>query len=70
VRTKLKYPLPGISTLQRYQAININLRESILTNVFFIMEAMGNKSFEKAVVLSFDEMKVNSVYEYDTSLEI
>jgi hypothetical protein len=34
------------------------------------MEAMGNKSFEKAVVLSFDEMKVNSVYEYDTSLEI
>jgi cytochrome c oxidase assembly protein Cox11 len=70
VRTKLKYPLPGISTLQRYQAININLREGILRNVFSIMEAMGNKSFEKVAVLSFDEMKVNSVYEYDTSLEI
>jgi hypothetical protein len=69
VRTKLKYPLPGISTLQRW-AININLREGILTNVFSIMEAMGNKSFEKVAVLSFDEMKVNSVYEYDTSLEI
>ena len=47
----------------------MNLREGVLKNVLVIMEAMGHNltGFEKVTVLSFEEVKVNSVYEYDTN---
>lgn len=62
----LKYPLPGISTLQSWAA-NLNLRSGILQDVFNIMDVSGKPKNElkRLTVLSFDEVKVCSTYEYD-----
>ena len=66
LRQTLHYPLPGISSLQRW-ASNLNLRMGILPEVIRIMKIMGHtlSNFEKVTVLSYDEMKVSSIYEYD-----
>ena len=66
VRDTLKYPLPGISTLQRW-ASNISLRGGLLTDVIKIMELSGidKTDRDRVTVLSFDETKVSYEYEYD-----
>lgn len=68
LRTVLKYPLPGVSTLQRWGS-KINMRKGILTDILRFMKLFGESlnEFEKLTVLSFDEMKVCSLYEYDRS---
>lgn len=66
LRKQLNYPLPGISTLQHWAA-NINLRTGILEDVIKIMDIYGKLKSERnrVAVLSFDEVKISSVYEYD-----
>lgn len=66
VRQKLKYPLPGISTLQHW-ASNINLKNGILKDILRVMETCGETKtiVQKLTVLSYDEMKVSSTNEYD-----
>lgn len=65
MRNTIKYPLPGLSTLQQWAA-NINLTNGILEDVLSVMETAGKtKPYRyKATVLSFDEVKVTSLYEY------
>lgn len=62
----MKYPLPGVSTLQRW-AGNIDLRSGVLHDVLRIMETVANdkNDFQRVTVLSFDEIKVKAMYEYD-----
>uniref|UniRef100_A0A182IDI7 Uncharacterized protein n=1 Tax=Anopheles arabiensis TaxID=7173 RepID=A0A182IDI7_ANOAR len=62
----LKYPLPSIATLKRY-AKRLNIKEGILDDV---LKVVGNitKTFtlrDRECVLSFDEMKVSKILEYD-----
>ncbi|KAB0804485.1 hypothetical protein PPYR_01455 [Photinus pyralis] len=66
LRETLKYPLPGISSLQRW-ASRLDLRQGLLMNVLKFLEIGGNNltEFEKVCIIQFDEVKVNSVYEYD-----
>uniref|UniRef100_A0A182PWN9 DUF659 domain-containing protein n=1 Tax=Anopheles epiroticus TaxID=199890 RepID=A0A182PWN9_9DIPT len=66
----LNYPLPSISTLQKY-ARHINLREGILEDVLVFM---GNfvtslKRKDAKCILSFDEMKIQYTIEYDSSVD-
>lgn len=70
LREKLKYPLPGISSLQRW-ASNINMRHGLLQDVLRVMGVMGQtiNEFERVTVLQYDEMKVASLYEYDQKLD-
>lgn len=65
LREKLHYPLPGISTLQHWAA-NINLRNGILEDILRIMDISGQAKSKlfRVTVLSFDEVKISSVYEY------
>lgn len=66
LREKIHYPLPGLSTLQHWAA-NMSIRSGILEDVVRIMGIAGRSKTEihKLTVLSFDEVKVSSVYEYD-----
>ncbi|KAF2894161.1 hypothetical protein ILUMI_12015 [Ignelater luminosus] len=66
LRNKLNYPLPHISTLQRW-ASKLQLEEGILKDVLRIIKIAGMdmSKLEKVTVLQFDEIKVNSLYEYD-----
>lgn len=66
MRQTLKYPLPGLSTLQQWAA-NINLTSGILNDVLRVMNVTGQTKSQKfkVAVLSFDEIKVSSVYEYN-----
>uniref|UniRef100_A0A182NSV7 Transposable element P transposase-like RNase H domain-containing protein n=1 Tax=Anopheles dirus TaxID=7168 RepID=A0A182NSV7_9DIPT len=64
--TDLHYPLPSISTLQRY-AQKLDLKQGILEDV---LDLIGNfsenfHSRDRECVLSFDEMKVSKTLEYD-----
>jgi hypothetical protein len=61
LRSHLKYPLPGLSTLQRY-ASQLNMRQGLLTHVLNFMQIAGRTmtSAEKLVVLQFDEVKVKA----------
>lgn len=70
LREKKKYPLPALSSLQRW-ASNINLRQGILKDIFRIMEIAQNEmtDLEKIVVLQFDEVKVKKCYEYDKAAD-
>lgn len=67
LKKELKIPLPGISTLKQY-ASKINMSGGILTEILKIMKVVGtNKSdLEKLTVITYDEMKIKSQYEYDT----
>jgi Transposase protein len=66
VKNKLKYPLPGLSTLRRW-ALKININEGILNDVFKFLSLAGENltDFERTVVLAFDEIKLKSIYEYE-----
>ncbi|KAI5704495.1 hypothetical protein M8J75_006003 [Diaphorina citri] len=66
LRGTLKYPLPGLSTLRTW-ACNIDVRSGVLSDVMKIMDASGlsKSALQRCTVLSFDEMKITSVLEYD-----
>jgi hypothetical protein len=66
LRNKLKFPLPAISTPQRW-ASKFELRKGLLTKLLDIMKAASVKmeDKDKQVVLQFDEVKIKSCYEYD-----
>lgn len=69
-RKKLKYPLPGISTLQHWAA-NIDLRRGLLRDILNMMNLYGKNKTDRQrlTVLSFDEIKVSSMIEYDQKLD-
>lgn len=66
IKNKMRIPLPGISTLQKW-ASSFNIRQGILSNVFQFLKVAGStlKQSERVVVLQFDEVKVKKVLEYD-----
>lgn len=67
IKRKLKIPLPGISTLQRW-ASRFEINQGLLQTVFKYLE-MARPSFndrERIVVLQFDELKIKKVMEYDS----
>lgn len=66
VKDTLNYPLPGLSTLRKWASLS-QLKSGVLDDVFRIMQISGqNKSAaQRCTVLSFSEMKVASVYEYN-----
>lgn len=66
VRQTLKYPLPGLSTLQRW-ASNINLNKGILKDVLHNMKVIGNTKTDVQIVtvLVYDKIKAAATYEYD-----
>src|SRR5690606_5161653 len=66
LRETLHFPLPGLSTLRRW-ASTINIGNGVIHDVLSLMAIFGTSRsrFQKCTVLSFDEMKVESVYEYD-----
>lgn len=68
LRNKLHYPLPGLSSLRRW-ASKINMSQGLLQNVLSFLRLAGESKtdFEKVVVISYDEVKVKSVLEYDVS---
>lgn len=66
LRSNLKFPLPHLSTLQKW-ASKLNFKQGILTDVLRLIQIAGINmtSFEKVAVIDFDEVKVECVYEYD-----
>lgn len=61
------YPLPHVSTLQRW-CRKINLDEGFLhTSLDFLKHNTELTSEEKICVLAFDEMKVAETYEYEAN---
>lgn len=66
VRNTLHYPLPHVSTLQKW-ASRLNFQEGILNGILKFMKiaALKMSELEKVCVMQYDEMKVHSVYEYD-----
>ena len=66
----LKYPLAFISTLQRY-AQKLNLKQGILEDVLVFVGNLAESfnSCECECVLSFDEMKVCKILEYDPAAD-
>lgn len=66
MRQTLKYPLPGISTLQSW-ASNVDLQHGVLKDILRVMETCGDKKTElqRLTVLTYDEVKVSSLIEYD-----
>jgi Transposase protein len=68
LRKSLNYPLASLSTLRRYAA-KLNLKEGHLTDVVNMMKLAGTKLPERdrLTVLSFDEMRVKSIYELDSA---
>lgn len=65
MRNTLHLPLPSISTLQKWAA-KFEMKPGILTDILRLMKAAGTKmtKFERTAVLSFDEVKVQEIYEY------
>jgi hypothetical protein len=68
LRNKLHYPLPSLSSLRKW-ASQIDVSQGILKDVLLMLSLVGESfsEFEKTVVIQFDEVKVKSVQEYDTS---
>lgn len=67
---KQGYPLPHVSTLQRW-CQKVDLSEGILyTTINYMREATDLTPDQKLTVLCFDEMKVMETYEYDASLDM
>lgn len=66
LRNTLHYPLPALSSLQRW-ASKIEIRYGLAHDVLRMMELMGKDQTdqERAVIIMFDEMKVEKIYEYD-----
>lgn len=61
---KKKFPLPGLSTLRQW-AKKIIVRPGILENVLQLMKDFSMNENDRICILSFDEMKIRSEYEYD-----
>jgi len=66
----LHYPLPALSTLQKY-ARKINLKQGVLVDVLVFIGnfSSGLPRQDRECILSFDEMKVQRVLEYDQSTD-
>lgn len=62
----MNYPLPHISTLNRWAA-KLQFQRGLLIDVMRFMEiaAMNMNELEKITVIQYDEMKVLSTFEYD-----
>jgi predicted RNase H-like nuclease (RuvC/YqgF family) len=70
LRNILRYPLPTLRTIARW-AEKINMRQGVLTDVLRLMK-IASSSFsetEKLAVLSFDEMSISCVYDFDRKVE-
>lgn len=65
-RNKLHYPLPHVSTLVKW-ASRLSFRQGILLDVIRIMKiaALNFNELEKICVIQFDEMKIQTAFEYD-----
>lgn len=66
LREHCNFPLPGVSSLNRWLS-DINVEPGILNSVIRLMSIRAH-SFtegEKACIMSFDEMKIESKYCYD-----
>lgn len=63
----MKHPLPHQKTLQKWAGKLDFKDKGILKDVINFMHTAGLKftNFERVTVLQFDEMKVNSIVEYD-----
>ena len=70
IKNDFKIPLPSISTLNRY-ASKIDIRSGILKDILTFMKINSENFLPRdfATVLSFDEMKVESIYEYDPAVD-
>lgn len=66
LRQKLNYPLPGLTTLNRWTNF-LNLDEGILEDVMLLLKnkAKNMKKDETIVVLSFDEMHLSELINFD-----
>lgn len=66
LRNKLHYPLPHVSKLVKW-ASRLNFRQGILLNVIRIMKiaALSFNELEKLCVIQYDEMKIQTAFEYD-----
>uniref|UniRef100_A0A453Z0R0 THAP-type domain-containing protein n=1 Tax=Anopheles gambiae TaxID=7165 RepID=A0A453Z0R0_ANOGA len=66
----LKYPLPSFSTLLRY-AKKINLSQGILEDMIRLVGTLSNtwEPRDRECVLSFDEMKICKMMEYDQATD-
>ena len=63
------FPLPHVSTLQRW-CRKVRVEECIINSSLDFMRHITNLSDdEKVCVLAFDEMKVMETFEYDTTLD-
>jgi hypothetical protein len=67
IKRKMKVPLPGLSTLQRW-ASKFVIDQGLFVSVFKYLEVASSsfKEHERVVVLQFDEIKVKKVMEYDS----
>lgn len=61
---KKGYPFPAPSTLRDW-CKKIEIRPGILTQIFDVIKQTELTEMEKICVLSYDEMKVRSIYLYD-----
>lgn len=66
LRNKLHYPLPHVSTLVKW-ASRLNFRQGVLLDVIRIMKiaAVNFNELDKICVIQFDEMKIQTAFEYD-----
>lgn len=65
MRNTLHLPLPAISTLQKWAA-KFEMKPGLLKDILVLMKIAGTKmdKFDRVSVLSFDEVKVQEIYEY------
>lgn len=62
LQKKLHFPLPGLSTIQRWLS-NITVNQGLLPDVFRFMDIASNnfEDYERVVILQFDKMKVRII---------
>lgn len=65
MKNTLHFPLPAISTLQKWAA-KFEMKPGVLKDILKLMKIAGTKmdKFDRISVLSFDEVKVQEIYEY------
>lgn len=66
---KRNFPLPAPSTLRRW-AKQIEIKPGILNKIIQLMSKWDYDQNERLCVLSFDEVKIKSTYEYDKANDI
>lgn len=62
------FPLPAMSTLRKWSG-KIDLSRGILNPVLKLLKSTEYTEKDRVCVLSFDEMKIRSVYEYHRSTD-